>query len=104
MGGMTADGEQGVEKNRFLYILEVMMTSRCRDQGVLGRRLWDLRLRASLSRRKLAQRTGVSRHLIESLEQGRTANPKLSTLLALAGGLGVRPAELVEGLSPGSAD
>jgi transcriptional regulator with XRE-family HTH domain len=77
------------------------MTSRLRDQGVLGRRLESLRRRASLSRRKLGLLTGVSEHSIQNLEQGRADNPRLQTLLALAGGLGVSLLTLLEGLPPG---
>jgi transcriptional regulator with XRE-family HTH domain len=76
------------------------MTSRRRDQGVLGRCLWDLRRRLGLDRRQLAKRTGVSEHSIQDLEQGRTDNPKLKTLFRLAGGLGVSLPSLLEGLLP----
>jgi transcriptional regulator with XRE-family HTH domain len=43
--------------------------------------------------------SGVSAGLIQSLEQGRTANPTLHTLLRLAKGLGVTGVELIEGVA-----
>jgi transcriptional regulator with XRE-family HTH domain len=41
----------------------------------------------------------VSEHLIQSLEQGRTANPTLQTLLGLAGAFGVTVSALLEGVA-----
>jgi transcriptional regulator with XRE-family HTH domain len=76
------------------------MTSRRRDQGVLGRRLESLRHRADLTRCELGRLTGVSEHSIQNLEQGRADNPRLQTLLRLAGGLGVSLLALLEGLPP----
>ena len=75
------------------------MTTRSREPGPFARRLAALRGRACLSRDQLAESSGVSAHLIQSLEQGRTCNPGLRTLLGLAKGLGVLLADLVEGLS-----
>jgi transcriptional regulator with XRE-family HTH domain len=57
-----------------------------------------LRWRACLSRDQLAELSGLSADLIQSLEQGRSANPTLRSLLGLAQGLGVTVSELVEGL------
>jgi transcriptional regulator with XRE-family HTH domain len=70
-----------------------------RGPGPLGRRLALLRWRAGLGRDELAEVSGVSAHLIQSLEQGRARNPTLRTLVGLAKGLGVLLADLVEGLS-----
>jgi transcriptional regulator with XRE-family HTH domain len=75
------------------------MTTRSREPGHLALRLTSLRRGAYLSRDQLAKRSGVSADLIQSLEQGRTANPTLRTVLRLARGLGVTGAELIEGLS-----
>jgi transcriptional regulator with XRE-family HTH domain len=58
--------------------------------------LASLRRRANLSRDELAQRSAISADTVQSLEQGRTANPTLRTLLGLAQGLGVTAAELIE--------
>jgi transcriptional regulator with XRE-family HTH domain len=75
------------------------MTTRHKAPGPFARRLATLRWRACLSRDQLAERSGVSADLIQSLEQGRAANPTLRTLLGLAQGLGVTGGELIEGLS-----
>jgi transcriptional regulator with XRE-family HTH domain len=74
------------------------MTTRHRTLGPFARRLASLRRGAYLSRDELAESSGVSTHLIQSLEQGRTSNPSLRTVLGLARGLGVTVGELVEGL------
>jgi transcriptional regulator with XRE-family HTH domain len=63
-----------------------------------------LRGRACLSRDQLSELSGVSADLIQSLEQGRAANPTLRSLLGLAQGLGVTGAELIEGLSSEAGD
>jgi transcriptional regulator with XRE-family HTH domain len=75
------------------------MTTPSREPGPLARRLATLRWRACLSRDQLAKLSGVSAHIIQSLEQGRVGNPTLRTLLGLARGLGVTVGELIEGLS-----
>ncbi|HKB38461.1 MAG TPA: helix-turn-helix transcriptional regulator [Gemmataceae bacterium] len=74
------------------------MTTRRREPGPLARTLARLRCRAWLSRERLAELSGVSVDLVQSLEQGRTANPTLNTLLQLAGALGVEVAELIQGV------
>jgi transcriptional regulator with XRE-family HTH domain len=76
------------------------MTTRYREQGVLAKKLWSLRTKARLSRDSLAQSSGVSRHQIESLEQGREDNPTLRTLVGLAGALGVPLSDLIDGPAP----
>jgi transcriptional regulator with XRE-family HTH domain len=75
------------------------MTTRFREPGVLGCRLTALRTERYLSRAELARRAGVSEDLVQSLEQGRTANPRLQTLLGLAGALGVTVNDLIEGVA-----
>jgi len=75
------------------------MTVRQRNPGVLGSRLNALRSDAFLSRAELARRAGVSEDLVQSLEQGRTTNPTLQTLLGLVGALGVTVNDLVEGMA-----
>jgi transcriptional regulator with XRE-family HTH domain len=66
---------------------------------MLGSRLNALRSDAYLSRAELARRAGVSEDLVQSLEQGRTTNPTLQTLLGLAGALRVTVNDLVEGMA-----
>jgi transcriptional regulator with XRE-family HTH domain len=75
------------------------VTTRHKAPGPFARRLVTLRWSACLSRDQPAERSGVSADLIQSLEQGRAANPTLRTLLGLAQGLGVTGDELIEGLS-----
>ena len=75
------------------------MTTRSRELGLLARRIAMLRGRACLSRDQLSELSGVSADLIQSLEQGRAANPTLRSLLGLAQGLGVTVGELIEGPS-----
>jgi transcriptional regulator with XRE-family HTH domain len=80
------------------------VTTRSREPGPFARRLATLRWSANLGRDELAELSGVSADLIQSLEQGRTANPTLRTLLGLAQSLGVAAAELIEGLSSEAGD
>jgi DNA-binding XRE family transcriptional regulator len=80
------------------------MGTRHQDQGPLARRLQSLRQRARLNQEGLAWLSGVSVHLIQSLEQGRASNPTLRTMLRLAEALGVTVAELLEGVAPGPED
>jgi transcriptional regulator with XRE-family HTH domain len=82
------------------------MTTQPGHQGPLARRLAGLRRAAHLRREELAEQAGVSADLIQSLEQGRTANLTLRTLLRLAAALSISVAALVEGVGdqPGSED
>ena len=59
-----------------------------------GARLRALRGAARMSRASLAAAAGLSVSLVEKLEQGQTADPRLSTLYALADVLGVSLDEL----------
>lgn len=63
-------------------------------------RLRTLRESVSLSQEQVAERAALSLSLIAKMEQGRKADPRASTLLALAGALGVRPGQLIENLTP----
>ena len=74
------------------------MTTRHKEPGPLARKLTSLRGRACLTREKLAERSGVSADLVQSLEQGRAVNPTLRTLLGIARALGLTISELVEGV------
>jgi transcriptional regulator with XRE-family HTH domain len=44
----------------------------------------------------VAQNAGISVHQLQSLEQGRSANPKVQTLLGLANSLRVPVNELID--------
>jgi|GEM_PF-1959123 len=62
-------------------------------------RLRTLREGAGLSQQQVAERADLSLSLIAKMEQGRKADPRASTLLALAGALNVRPGQLIEDLA-----
>lgn len=65
--------------------------------GRPGRRLTELRRareRAALSQAELAERSGLSRTTIVSLESGR-AGAQFATIRKLADVLGVKPADLM---------
>src|SRR5688572_14802950 len=68
----------------------------------IGNRLVALRRAAGLSKRQVAKRAKLSRSRVAKMERGRKADPRASTLLALAGALGVKPARLIEGSTPQS--
>jgi transcriptional regulator with XRE-family HTH domain len=63
-------------------------------------RLRTLRETAGLSQQEVADRSELSLSLIAKMEQGRKADPRASTILALAAALGVRPGQLIEDLTP----
>ena len=61
----------------------------------LSDRLKQLRVDAGLSQQALATAAGLSISLVAALEQGAKADPRLSTLRALAKALGVHVGELI---------
>lgn len=62
-------------------------------------RLRTLREAAHLSQQEVADRAELSLSLIAKMEQGRKADPRASTILALSHALGVRPGQLIEDLT-----
>lgn len=62
--------------------------------SILGQNLLRFRTRARLSQEELAAKSGVSRTTIWRLEAGHGKRPGGATVEALAGALGVQPAEL----------
>lgn len=68
-----------------------------------GRKLNRCRKRAGLSQEELAVRASLHRTEIGLLERGERL-PRIDTVIKLAGGLSIPPAELIEGIdwSPGS--
>jgi transcriptional regulator with XRE-family HTH domain len=62
-------------------------------------RLRTLRESTGLSQQEVADRSDLSLSLVAKMEQGRKADPRASTLLALAGALGVRAGQLIEDLT-----
>lgn len=65
-----------------------------------AQRLQSLREAAGLSQQDLAVRADLSMSLVSKMEQGKKADPRLSTLLALAGALDLSPGALLEALAP----
>ena len=62
-------------------------------------RLRTLREAAGLSQQEVAERADLSLSLVAKMEQGRKADPRASTVLALAAALGVRPGQVLEDLT-----
>jgi transcriptional regulator with XRE-family HTH domain len=58
-------------------------------EETLGRRIRRARLRLDITQKDLAGRTKISRTAMNLLEKGDTADPRMSTLMALADVLGV---------------
>lgn len=66
----------------------------------LSARIKTLREVAGLSQQEVAERGELSLSLVAKLEQGKKADPRASTLLALAQSLGVTPGTLLDDLLP----
>ena len=66
----------------------------------LSARIKALRETAGLSQQEVAERGDLSLSLVAKLEQGKKADPRASTLLALAEALGVTPGTLLDDLVP----
>ena len=64
----------------------------------LSERLRSLREAKGLSQQELATGADVSMSLVSKLEQGKKADPRVSTVLALAKTLGVPPGDLLNDL------
>src|SRR5438105_370867 len=67
-----------------------------RRHDMLGAQLRELRERAGLTQQQLATRAGLSWSTVAHIEQGRKPDLRVSTLVRLAGALGVPPTELFE--------
>ncbi|MCA9709117.1 MAG: helix-turn-helix domain-containing protein [Myxococcales bacterium] len=67
----------------------------------LARELRHAREARGLSRKRLAERSGLSLETIKKLEQGHGFHPRLETMVRLASGLGVSLLELVRCIDPG---
>jgi transcriptional regulator with XRE-family HTH domain len=64
----------------------------------IAARLKALREGAGLSQQDVAMKADLSLSLVAKMEQGKKADPRASTLLALAGALGVPPGRLLDDL------
>jgi transcriptional regulator with XRE-family HTH domain len=60
-----------------------------------GARIRRLRAKSGMSQEDLARRVGVTTHTIWRLENGRSFNPRLDTLRAIAKALGVGVVALI---------
>jgi transcriptional regulator with XRE-family HTH domain len=65
-----------------------------RTLNAFGRNLRRLRKEKGVSQEELEFESGVSKNVVGNLERGE-ANPTLTTIKALAKGLGINPKELV---------
>jgi transcriptional regulator with XRE-family HTH domain len=59
------------------------------EPGLIGRRVKDLREAAKMTQQDLAVKAGLNAGVLASIEQGKTNDPRASTLRALAKALGV---------------
>src|SRR5262249_29061409 len=66
----------------------------------LSERLKALREAKGLSQQELATGAGLSMSLVAKLEQGKKADPRVSTVLALAATLEVGPGAMLDNLAP----
>jgi transcriptional regulator with XRE-family HTH domain len=60
-----------------------------KDLPLIARRVKELREKAGLTQQDLAIKSGLSVSNLSQIEQGKTPDPRMSTLLALASALGV---------------
>src|SRR4051812_7587110 len=69
----------------------------------ISARVRGLREEAGLSQQEVANRADLSLSLVAKIEQGKKADPRASTLLALARALRVQPGKLLDDLFPPKA-
>ena len=67
----------------------------------ISERIKTLREASGLSQQEVAVLADLSMSLVAKLEQGKKADPRTSTLLALAAALKVQPGELINNLPLG---
>jgi len=61
-----------------------------------GTKIRELRLERELSRRQVAERSGVTGQYIYLIETGRATNPSIQVLERVASALGVRLSSLID--------
>jgi transcriptional regulator with XRE-family HTH domain len=66
----------------------------------LARRIKALREAVALSPEEVAARANLSLSRVTKLEAGKKSDPRVSTILALASALGVKPGAILEDLLP----
>jgi transcriptional regulator with XRE-family HTH domain len=68
--------------------------------SAFGRRVRELREREGLTQDRLAKRSGMQVSVLGRLERGKH-EPRLSSVLSVARGIGVSPGELLDQLADG---
>jgi transcriptional regulator with XRE-family HTH domain len=68
--------------------------------ATIGQSVKDLRAAVGLTQQELAVKAGLSVSVVSQIEQGTNADPRLSTLAALARALGVNLDQLAGGTTP----
>jgi transcriptional regulator with XRE-family HTH domain len=68
--------------------------------ATIGQSVKDLRAAAGLTQQELAVKAGLSVSVVSQIEQGTNADPRLSTLAALARALGVNLDQLAGDTTP----
>jgi transcriptional regulator with XRE-family HTH domain len=71
--------------------------STCNESAAFGQRLRELRVERGISQDQLARRTGIHSTAIGRFERG-AREPRLRSILRLAGGLGVKSGRLLDDL------
>jgi transcriptional regulator with XRE-family HTH domain len=71
---------------------------------LIARRIKTLREAAGLSQQEVAVRGELSLSLVAKLEQGKKADPRASTLLALGRALSVKPGQILDDLPVPTAE
>jgi transcriptional regulator with XRE-family HTH domain len=90
---------EAIEAGRPVVPIDVQSTQAA--SVAFGRRLRELRAEHGLSQDQLAERTGMHPTAIGRLERG-VREPRLTTILRVARGLGVQPGALLDGLGHAS--
>lgn len=62
---------------------------------LMGARIWECRVNAHMTQEQLSLRSGVSRNQIQNIESGRSANPTVLSIYALAAALNVAVEEIL---------
>jgi len=67
-----------------------------KDLPPIGQRLRSFRELSGMTQQDLAQKAGLSVSIVARLEQGAKSDPRVSTLQALANGLGIEIGQLTD--------
>lgn len=64
--------------------------------GILGKKIKELRVERDWTQNELAKRSGIDRGYLASIETGKVVNPSVDTFLKLARAFSIRPEELYQ--------